>query len=69
MSRKGNHLCEINIWIVSIMKEKEQNNERFVLNGLYMDCAIPFKIEYELLSHSMFVQLFLGNNILKVDST
>jgi hypothetical protein len=51
------------------MKEKQQNNERFILKGLYMDCAIPFKIEYEFLSHNMFVKLSLRHNILKVNNT
>ncbi len=51
------------------MKEKQQNNEGFILKRLYMDCVIPFKIEYEFLSHNMFVQLYLRHNILKVDNT
>jgi hypothetical protein len=42
MSQKGTHLCETDIWIVSTMKEKQQNNERFILKGLHMDCAISF---------------------------
>jgi hypothetical protein len=55
MSQKGIHLCEGNTWNISTMKKSQQNNERSIIKGLYMDYAIPPKIEYGLLFHNVFI--------------
>jgi hypothetical protein len=54
------------------MKKSQQNNERSILKGLYMDCANPPKIEYGLFNFTMCLpNVFetLTYNTLKVDST
>jgi hypothetical protein len=53
------------------MKKSQQNNERSILEGLYMDYASFLQIEYEILFHNFCIQCFenLAYNTLKVDNT
>jgi hypothetical protein len=60
MSQKGTHLCEDNTLNISTMKKSQQNSERSILEGLYMDCASRFKIEW------IFVSQFVSPMFLKL---
>ncbi len=41
------------------MKKSQQNNERSILERLYMDCANPPKIEYGLFISQCVYPMFL----------